>query len=87
VWPTTGIAPGTIGGGMRELDKAEPLATDWVRREGAVRKTLVTSNPGLLGAFGAGAPDRAGRRNVALAPDLPESAPPRGRAGDAEPSG
>ena len=47
----TGIAPSTIGRGLRELDEAEPLAPGWVRREGGGRKTLVASDPGLLGAL------------------------------------
>ncbi len=49
VWRATGIAPSTIGRGLRELDAAEPLG--WVRREGGGRKTLVASDPGLLGAL------------------------------------
>jgi hypothetical protein len=47
----TGIAPSTIGRGLRELDEAEPLAPGWVRREGGGRKTLVASDPGLLDAL------------------------------------
>jgi len=47
----TGIARSTIGRGLRELDEAEPLELGWVRREGGGRKTLVASNPGLLGAL------------------------------------
>ena len=47
----TGIARSTIGRGLRELDEAEPLEPGWVRREGGGRKTLVVSNPGLLGAL------------------------------------
>jgi len=47
----TGIAPSTIGRGLRELDKAEPLEGGWVRREGGGRKTLVERDPGLLGAL------------------------------------
>ncbi len=45
-----GIAPSTIGRGLRELDKAEPLAPGWVCREGGGRKALVASDPGLLDA-------------------------------------
>ncbi len=51
VWRATGIAPSTIGRGLRELDEAAPLAPGWVRREGGGRKTLVASNPGLLPAL------------------------------------
>ena len=51
VWRATGIAPSTIGRGLRELDEAEPLEQGWVRREGGGRKALVASNPGLLGAL------------------------------------
>jgi len=47
----TGIAPSTIGRGLRELDEGEPLVPGWVRRAGGGRKTLVASNPGLLGAL------------------------------------
>ncbi len=47
----TGIAPSTIGRGLRELDEGEPLAPGWVRREGGGRKTLVESDPGLLPAL------------------------------------
>ncbi len=47
----TGIAPSTIGRGLRELDGAAPLEPGWVRREGGGRKTLVASNPGLLPAL------------------------------------
>ena len=48
VWRATGIAPSTIGRGLRELDGAEPLEPGWVRRQGGGRKTLVASDPGLL---------------------------------------
>ena len=48
VWRATGIAPSTIGRGLRELDEAVPLAPGWVRWEGGGRKTLVASDPGLL---------------------------------------
>jgi hypothetical protein len=47
----TGIAPSTIGRGLRELDEADPLPPGWVRREGGGRKTLVESDPGLLAAL------------------------------------
>jgi hypothetical protein len=47
VWRATGIAPSTIGRGLRELDAAEPLEGGWVRREGGGRKTLVERDPGL----------------------------------------
>jgi len=47
----TGIAPSTIGRGLRELDEGEPLAPGWVRREGGGRKTLVETDPGLLDAL------------------------------------
>ncbi len=47
----TGIAPSTIGRGLRELDEAEPLVPGWVRRKGGGRKTLVESDPGLLAAL------------------------------------
>ena len=47
----TGIAPSTIGRGLRELDEGEPLEGGWVRREGGGRKTLVERDPGLLGAL------------------------------------
>jgi DNA-binding phage protein len=50
-WRATGIAPSTIGRGLRELDEAEPLEGGWVRREGGGRKTLVEQNPGLLDAL------------------------------------
>ena len=48
VWRATGIAPSTIGRGLRELDAAAP---GWVRRAGGGRKTLVASDPGLLPAL------------------------------------
>ena len=48
VWRATGIAPSTIGRGLRELDEAPPLEPGWVRREGGGRKALVASDPGLL---------------------------------------
>lgn len=51
VWRATGVAPSTIGRGLRELDEAAPLAPGWVRREGGGRKTLVASDPGLLPAL------------------------------------
>ncbi len=51
VFRATGIAPSTIGRGLRELDEGEPLVPGWVRRAGGGRKTLVASNPGLLGAL------------------------------------
>jgi len=44
----TGIAPSTIGRGLRELDEGEPLEDGWVRREGGGRKTLVERDSGLL---------------------------------------
>jgi len=47
----TGIAPSTIGRGLRELDEADPLPPGWVRREGGGRKTLVETDPGLLDAL------------------------------------
>lgn len=47
----TGIAPSTIGRGLRELDEGELLEGGWVRREGGGRKTLVERDPGLLGAL------------------------------------
>ncbi len=47
----TGIAPSTIGRGLRELDEGEPLEGGWVRREGGGRKTLVERDSGLLGAL------------------------------------
>ncbi len=47
----TGIAPSTIGRGLRELDEADPLPPGWVRREGGGRKTLVETGPGLLDAL------------------------------------
>ena len=51
VWRATGIAPSTIGRGLRELDDGAVLEGGWVRREGGGRKTLVASDPGLLGAL------------------------------------
>ncbi len=51
VFRATGIAPSTIGRGLRELDKGEPLEGGWVRREGGGRKTLVARDPGLLSAL------------------------------------
>ena len=47
----TGIAPSTIGRGLRELDEGEPLEDGWVRRQGGGRKTLVERDSGLLGAL------------------------------------
>ncbi len=47
----TGIAPSTIGRGLRELDEADPLPPGWVCREGGGRKTLVETDPGLLDAL------------------------------------
>jgi len=51
VFRATGIAPSTIGRGLRELDEGEPLEDGWVRREGGGRKTLVARDSGLLGAL------------------------------------
>ena len=51
VWRATGIAPSTIGRGLRELNEAEPLQGGWVRRESGGRKTLVEQGPGLLAAL------------------------------------
>ncbi len=51
VFRATGIAPSTIGRGLRELDEGEPLEGGWVRREGGGRKTLVAHDPGLLSAL------------------------------------
>ena len=47
----TGIAPSTIGRGLRELDEAEPLGQGWVCRKGSGRKALGASNLGLLDAL------------------------------------
>ena len=47
----TGIAPSTIGYGLRELDEGEPLEGGWVRREDGGRKTLVEREPALLAAL------------------------------------
>ncbi len=51
VFRATGIAPSTIGRGLRELDEGELLEGGWVRQEGGGRKTLVERDPGLLSAL------------------------------------
>jgi hypothetical protein len=44
----TGIAPSTIGRGLAELDGAAAAPIDRIRRVGAGRKALTTTNPTLL---------------------------------------
>ena len=51
VWRATGIAPSTIGRGLRELDEAALLVPGWVCREGGGRKALAAFDPGLLGVL------------------------------------
>jgi hypothetical protein len=47
----TGLAPSTIGRGLRELADGAPLPAGWVRRAGGGRKALAASDPGLLAAL------------------------------------
>ena len=47
----TGLAPSTIGRGLRELAEGTLLPPGWVRRAGGGRKTLAAADPGLLGAL------------------------------------
>ena len=47
----TGLAPTTIGRGLRELADGAVLEGGWVRQPGGGRKALAASDPGLLGAL------------------------------------
>ena len=47
----TGLAPSSIGRGLRELAEGTSLPTGWVRRAGGGRKALAASDPGRLGAL------------------------------------
>ena len=47
----TGLAPSTIGRGLRELADGAVLEGGWVRQPGGGRKALAASDPGLLGAL------------------------------------
>ena len=51
VWRATGLAPSTIGRGLRELAGGAVLAGGFVRQPGGGRKALAASDPGLLGAL------------------------------------
>ena len=71
----TGIAPSTIGRGLRELDEGEPLEGGWVRRDAGGRKTLVEHDPGRLGALGR---PRRGMSAVRAGPVGRRARPPAG---------
>ena len=47
----TGLAPSTIGRGLRELAEGAVLEGGWVRQPGGGRKALAASDPGLLDAL------------------------------------
>jgi len=47
----TGLAPSTIGRGLRELADGAVLEGGWVRQPGGGRKALAASDSGLLGAL------------------------------------
>ena len=48
VWRATGVAPSTIGRGLRELAEAPALAAGRVRRAGGGRKPAVAADPDLM---------------------------------------
>src|SRR3954451_18264547 len=48
VWRATGVAPSTIGRGLRELAEAPALTAGRVRRAGGGRKQAVESDPDLM---------------------------------------
>ena len=48
VWRATGVAPSTIGRGLRELAEAPALAAGRVRRAGGGRKPAVEADPDLM---------------------------------------
>src|SRR3954466_13000918 len=48
VWRATGVAPSTIGRGLRELAEAPALTAGRVRRAGGGRKPAVESDPDLM---------------------------------------
>ena len=51
VWRATGLAPSTIGRGLRELADGAVLEGGFVRQPGGGRKALAASDPGLLAAL------------------------------------
>src|SRR5215207_10248218 len=48
VWRATGVAPSTIGRGLRDLAEAPALAAGRVRRAGGGRKPAVAADPDLM---------------------------------------
>src|ERR671939_1835690 len=48
VWRATGVAPSTIGRGLRELAEAPALAAGRVRRAGGGRKPAAAADPDLM---------------------------------------
>jgi hypothetical protein len=48
VWRATGVAPSTIGRGLRELAEAPALAAGRVRRAGGGRKPAIETDPNLM---------------------------------------
>src|SRR5205809_8040525 len=74
----TGVAPSTIGRGLKELAQDEP--SERIRRPGAGRKRTISKDPTLLADLEALVePDDARGSGVALAVDLTERAPPAAR--------
>jgi len=82
----TGMAPSTIGRGLRELAQDEP--SDRVRRPGAGRKPAIIKDPTLVADLEALVEtDDAGGSGIAVAVDLQECAPTGRGAAPAGPSG
>src|SRR3954451_24589222 len=87
VWRATGVAPSTIGRGLRELAEAPALTAGRVRRAGGGRKPAVAADPDLMrDPEGSGRAERARRSRGAAALDLQEPAPACRRASGPGPS-
>ena len=82
----TGMAPSTIGRGLKELAQDEP--SERVRRPGAGRKPTISKDPTLAsGSRSAGRTDDARGSGIAAAVDLQERAPTGAGAAGAGPRG
>src|SRR5215470_18076144 len=68
----TGLAPSTIGRGLKELAQDEP--SERVRRPGAGRKPAIVKDHIGCGSRGAGRTDDAGGSGIAVAVDLQKRA-------------
>src|SRR3954454_9359631 len=91
VWRATGVAPSTIGRGLRELAEAPALTAGRVRRAGGGRQPAVESDPDRMRDLKAlveptARADRARRSRGAAALDLQEPAPACRRASGPGPS-